>query len=112
MTVTRLVLTGDIGDPARQREGDMDVRYRQQLALAPFHPFACLRAPAHRTVPVGTGNGRAFWANSVRELAYWHRHFSVNCNALVSITVRSCARPSVTLKKKRNAEVELFIAGG
>jgi hypothetical protein len=28
-----LVLIGDIGDPARQRKDDMEVRHRQQLGL-------------------------------------------------------------------------------
>src|SRR5215469_3923755 len=39
-----LVLIGDIGDPAWQREHDMEVRHCQQLGLARLHPFARLRA--------------------------------------------------------------------
>jgi hypothetical protein len=47
-----LVLIGDIGDPARQREDDMEVGHRQQLGFARLHPFARLRALTLRAMPV------------------------------------------------------------
>jgi len=48
----RLVLIGDVGDPVRQREDDMEVRHRQQFGLARLHPFARLRPLALRAMPV------------------------------------------------------------
>jgi hypothetical protein len=67
-----LVLVGDVANPRRQREDDVEVRHRQELSLARRHPLARCRALTLGAVPVAAavvGNGRVSAVLAARDMA-------------------------------------------